>query len=168
MTQIDEPTAPEPAAAPDHAMPVDDQFRSLLEGLRTTLPGVQLIAAFLLTVPFYDHWDDLVHAERLAYYIAFGSALVSSLLLMAPSSHQRLRADSTGGVARRSSRHLAVAVRLTIVGTALFAVAITAVAYLVASFVLGVVAAVVSAVVIGAVAAWSWFYVPLVDFERDR
>lgn len=178
MTQIDEPTprttwdaSSNRATASDDGPEengVEDQFRSLLEGLRTTLPGVQLIAAFLLTVPFYVHWGDLARAERLAYYVAFGSALVSSLLLMAPSSHQRLRAETSGGVSRRSSRHLAVAVRLTIVGTVLFAVAITAVAYLVASFVLGTVAAVVSAVVVGLVGAWSWFYVPLVDFERDR
>jgi hypothetical protein len=167
MTQIAEATAaPTPDELPDN--PIEDQFRSLLEGLRTTLPGVQLIAAFLLTVPFYDHWDDLVHLERLAYYVAFGSALLSSLLLMAPSSHQRLRAESRGSVARHSTRHLAVAVRLTVIGTVLFAIAVTAVAYLVASFVLGSIAAAVSAIVVGAVGAWSWFYVPLVDFERDR
>lgn len=151
-----------------HLNDTEDQFRSLLEGLRTTLPGVQLIAAFLLTVPFYDHWEGLARNERIAYYLAFGSALVSSLLLMAPSSHQRLRAEASGGVTRRSPRHLQVAVRLTVAGTILFAVAITAVAYLVASFVLGTIAAVVAATVVGAVGAWSWFYVPMVDFERDR
>ncbi len=30
---------------------VDKEFRSLMEGLRTTLPGVQFIVAFLLTLP---------------------------------------------------------------------------------------------------------------------
>lgn len=159
-----EPSRPQETGPED----VDEQFRSLLEGLRTTLPGVQLIAAFLLTVPFYDPWDGLRRGERLAYYVAFGSALVSSMLLMAPSSHQRLRAETEGGVVRRSARHLAVAVRLTIAGTVLFAIAVTAVAYLVASFVLGPVAAVVAAAVVGAVGAWSWFYIPLVDFQRDE
>jgi hypothetical protein len=145
---------------------VDEEFRALLEGLRTTLPGVQLITAFLLTLPLYDRFQDLVHAERAAYYVAFGSALASSLLLMAPSSHQRLRANG-GRVARHSKHHLDVAVRLTVVGSALFAVALTASAYLVASLVLGTPTAVVVTVIVGAVGVWSWFYLPLVTFERD-
>src|SRR3546814_9832492 len=57
---------------------VDDQFRSLLEGLRTTLPGVQLITAFLLTLPLYDSFADLDRDERVAYYIAFVTALLRS------------------------------------------------------------------------------------------
>jgi hypothetical protein len=146
---------------------VDEQFRSLMEGLRTTLPGVQLIAAFLLTLPLYDRFEDLARQERVAYYLAFGSALVSSLLLMAPSSHQRVRAQR-GSVARHSRHHLAVAVRLTIVGSVLFAVAITASAFLVSSLVLGTPAAILVTTVVGAVGAWSWFYLPLVSFERDH
>jgi hypothetical protein len=146
---------------------VEEEFRSLLEGLRTTLPGVQLISAFLLTLPLYDHFDDLVRSERVAYYIAFVSALISSLLLMAPSSHQRLRSQH-GVVARHSRRHLQTAVRLTIVGTVAFAIAITAAAYLVSSVVLGTGAAIGVAGLVGAVAAWSWFYLPLVAFGRRR
>lgn len=145
---------------------VDEEFRSLLEGLRTTLPGVQLITAFLLTLPLYDRFSDLVHAERVAYYVAFGSALASSLLLMAPSSHQRVRAHH-GEVARHSRRHLVVAVRLTVVGSALFAVALTASAFLVSSLVLGTPAAIGVTTLVAAVGAWSWFYLPLITFERD-
>ena len=145
---------------------VDDQFRSLLEGLRTTLPGVQLITAFLLTLPLYERFEDLTTAENAAYYIAFVSALLSSLLLMAPSSHQRLRAPDHG-VTRRSPHHLQVAIWLTVAGTVGFAVAITAVAFLVSSIVLNTVAAIAVASLVAAVGAWSWFYVPLISFERE-
>jgi hypothetical protein len=147
---------------------VDEEFRALLEGLRTTLPGVQLIAAFLLTLPLYERFADLVHAERVAYYVAFGSALASSLLLMAPSSHQRVRAKGGRNVARHSPRHLAVAVQLTVVGSLLFALALTASAFLVSSLVLGTPTAVGVALAVAALCAWSWFYLPLVSFERDR
>lgn len=145
---------------------VEEEFRSLLEGLRTTLPGVQLITAFLLTLPLYDKFDELVRSERVAYYVAFVTALVSSLLLMAPSSHQRLR--SGDGVARRHRRHLRTAVHLTVVGTAGFAVAVTAAAYLVSSVVLGTPAAVGVTAIVAGVGLWSWFYVPLVQFHDDR
>jgi hypothetical protein len=151
---------------PEQHLDVEREFRSLLEGLRTTLPGVQFITAFLLTIPLYERFADLVRAERVAYYIAFGSALSSSLLLMAPSSHQRIRAQD-GRVARHSRRHLEVAVRLTVVGSALFAVALTASAFLVSSFVLGTPIAIGVTAFVAAVGAWSWFYLPLVTFARD-
>ena len=92
---------------------------------------------------------------------------MASLLLTAPSSHQRLRARDGEGVARRHRHHLDVAVRLTIVGSVLFAVAITAVAFLVSSIVLGTgwSLAVTAAIVV--TWAWSWYYLPLVTFRRD-
>ena len=151
--------------AVDEDEKVEDEFRSLLEGLRTTLPGVQLVTAFLLTVPMYDKYATLGHSERLAYYIAFASALMSSLLLTAPSSHQRLR--NRDGLARRNRRHLDAAVKITVAGSALFAVTITAVAFLVASIVLTTTVAVVVTVLVAATCLWSWYYLPLVSFRRD-
>ncbi len=146
---------------------VEQEFRSLLEGLRTTLPGVQLVSAFLLTLPLYDKFDDLVRAERVAYYVAFVSALVSSLLLMSPSSHQRLRAREDGVVTRQHRRHLEVAVRLTILGSISFGVALVAVAFLVSSVVLSTAAAVALATAVAVIGAWSWYYLPLVAFRKD-
>jgi hypothetical protein len=146
---------------------VDDEFRSLLEGLRTTLPGVQLIAGFLLIVPFQVSFSDLSTAERGAFHVAFVSALTGSMLLMAPSSHQRLRAKGGGRVARRTPHHVAIAVRLATAGSALFALALVAVAYLVASVVLNTAVAVVLTVVVAVVAAWSWFYLPLFAWADD-
>lgn len=146
---------------------VNEDFRSLMEGLRTTLPGVQIITAFLLTLPLQSHFEDLVTAERIAYYVAFASALISSLLLMAPSSHQRLRAAEQGTVARHSPHHLAVAVRVTNLGTTLFAVAMVAVAYLISSVLFVTPVAIAFTVLVAAVCAWTWFYQPLVAFDRE-
>lgn len=151
--------------ASDDSDQVEDEFRSLLEGLRTTLPGVQLVTAFLLTVPLYDKYDQLGHSERVAYYVAFGTALVASVLLTAPSSHQRLRAEH--GVSRRHRHHLDVAVHLTVLGSVLFAVALTAVAFLVSSVVVGSTWALVVTAGIALTLGWSWYYLPLVAFRRD-
>src|SRR3546814_11027841 len=94
---------------------VDDQFRSLLEGLRTTLPGVQLITAFLLTLPLYDSFADLDRDARVAYYIAFVTALLGTLLLMSTSSPQRLRYHHSSRHAPRSPQPLQVTVRLSVI-----------------------------------------------------
>ena len=153
-------------AVPTEDEKVEEEFRSLMEGLRTTLPGVQLATAFLLTMPMYDKYDTLVHSERMAYYIAFASSLVASLLLTAPSSHQRLRYGDDG-IPRRHRRHVNAAVKIAIVGSALFAVTITAVAYLVASVVLTTPIAIGLTVAVALACLWSWYYLPLVSFRRD-
>ena len=150
-----------------HDDQVEEEFRSLMEGLRTTLPGAQLVTAFLLTVPMYEKYDTLVRSERIAYYIAFGCAVLGTLLLMAPSSHQRLRSDDDG-VARRHQEHVQVAVRISVAGSLLFGVAMVAVAFLVTSIVLDTPMAVLAALVVALVGGWSWYYLPVVSFRRDR
>jgi hypothetical protein len=152
--------------APTHGEDVEEEFRSLMEGLRTTLPGAQLVTAFLLTVPLHEKWDELIRQERVAYYVAFATAVLGTLLLMAPSSHQRLRTGDDG-VARRHQRHVQAAVQIAVGGSLLLGVALVAVAFMVTSFVLGTPAAVVMTVAVAVSFLWSWYYLPLVAFEKD-
>jgi hypothetical protein len=84
---------------------------------------------------------------------------------MAPSSHQRLRSEE--GVSRRHRSHLDAAVRLTVIGSAAFAVAITSVAFMVSSIVLSTGLAIAVTAVTAGVCLWSWYYLPLVAFRRD-
>jgi hypothetical protein len=146
---------------------VDDEFRAVLEGLRTTLPGVQVLFAFLLILPFQPLFDDLTEPELKAFHIAFFGSAIASILLIAPSAHQRIRA-LISGVKRRSARHLRITVRITIAGTVIFAVALTAAVYLISSLVLTDTAAVVATIAVTALLGWSWFYVPLVTFADHR
>ncbi len=144
---------------------VDDEFRAVLEGLRTTLPGVQVLFAFLLTLPFQAPFAELATGEKYLFMAAFLGSAVSSILLIAPSAHQRVRAP-VSGVRRHSERHLAYAVRMTIAGTITFTAALTAAVYLVAIVVAGSVLAALTVSAIAALALWAWFYVPLVTFSR--
>ena len=144
---------------------VDDAFRAIMEGLRTTLPGVQVLFAFLLALPLQAAFPELSTSERTAYFAAFIGSALSSILLIAPSAHQRLRAPDTG-VHRRSPTHLRVAVWMTIAGTVLFAIALAAAVYLISSVVLASPIAAASTALIATLAAWAWFYVPIVTFRR--
>jgi hypothetical protein len=144
---------------------VDDQFRSLMEGLRTTLPGVQVLFAFLLVLPLQAEFTRINDAERLAYYVSFFGSAMASVLLIAPSAHQRLRAP-VDGVGRRSKRHLGVAVDLTIVGTIFFSIALAAAVFLISSLTLTDSLAIAATIAVAAVTAWSWFYLPIVAFRR--
>jgi len=143
---------------------VDDAFRAVMEGLRTTLPGVQVLFGFLLILPLQAPFEGLSTTARTAYYVAFFGSAIATILLVAPSAHQRVRAPITG-VRRRSERHLRFTVRMTIVGTVVFAISLTAAVFLVTLLVVTPLYAAIGAGVIALLASWSWFYVPLRVFE---
>ncbi len=146
---------------------VDEQFLSFMEGLRTTLPGVQVLFAFLLILPFQASFADITGLEKRVYYAAFVTAALATVLLIAPSVHQRMRASHTT-VARRHPDHLRAAVRIANLGTSLAVVALTASAYLASSIVFNNALAVAGAVVLAGVAGYSWFYLPLVAWKTPE
>ena len=146
---------------------IDDQFRALLEGLRTTIPGVMVLFSFLLILPLQASFADLSGANKVVFYVAFASAALASVLLISPSVHQRVRGPISG-IKRKSWSHVLYATKLAIVGTVFFLIAISAVVFLVSSLVITDPVAIAATVVISTVAAWAWFYVPLVTFRRDQ
>ncbi len=156
----------EPTEVEEVVEEVDDQFRALLEGLRTTLPGVQVLFAFLLVLPFQSSFSDLSTSEHAAFYIAFATSAVASVLLIAPSVHQRMRAP-IDGIRRRTRSHLHVANGIAIAGTIALFVALASVVFLVTSLVLDDTLAVLSVVIVAALTTWAWLYLPLVAFQRD-
>lgn len=143
---------------------VDAEFRALLAGLRTSLPGVQVLFAFLLTAPLQSTFSELTGSQQVVFAIAFYASGLSSILLISPSVHQRVRAPETG-IKRHSKRHLIIATWVTIAGSIAMGVAIAATAYLVSSLVLGVVFAAVSTALLVLALVWSWAYLPLVTFR---
>src|SRR5438309_6046704 len=89
----------------------DRELIELLNELRVALPGVQVLFAFLLIVPFSNGFPRMTSLQRDVYFVAFLCALVSAVLLIAPSIHHRLRFR-----AQYKEQLLLRANRLTIVG----------------------------------------------------
>lgn len=147
------------------AQDVDDQFRAVLEGLRTTIPGVMVLFSFLLILPLQSSFPEISASNTTVFYVAFTSAALSSVLLIAPSVHQRVRAPISG-IRRTSLEHVMAATKIAIVGTVLFLVSISAVVFLVSSLVFDDTFAVLATTVTTVVAGWAWFYVPLVRFRH--
>lgn len=80
------------------AEPVDEEERrrdrqmiELLQELRIALPGVQILFAFLLTVPFSVRFDKLTTFQRDTYYATLMATALSTACLIAPSAAHRLR-----------------------------------------------------------------------------
>jgi hypothetical protein len=55
------------------------------------LPGVQVLLAFLLTVPFTNRFDTLTEGERGVYFAAVTLTSLGIVLLMTPGIQHRLR-----------------------------------------------------------------------------
>jgi hypothetical protein len=144
----------------------DDLNRELIEllnELRVALPGVQVLFAFLLIVPFSNGWQRVTDTQRDVYFAAFLCAAASSAFLIAPSAIHRLR--FRGG---DKENLLLVGNRLAIVGTAFLAAGMAAVTYLITDTLFdGVWGAVVTALIAGLM-AWLWFGYPLLRMARKR
>ena len=69
----------------------DRQMVELLQELRVALPGVQILFAFLLTVPFSQRFADLTAFQRDVYYLTLIATALSAACLIAPSAAHRLR-----------------------------------------------------------------------------
>ena len=134
----------------------DRELIELLNELRVTLPGVQVLFAFLFAVPFARGWSRVTSFQRDVFVVAFLAAAVSTALLMAPSSYHRLRwrAEDKGRIVQ-------VGNTLTIAGMAFLAVALVAAVLLVMDVVLSLGAAVVASVAMGVVLAGVWYRLPL-------
>ena len=134
----------------------DRELIELLNELRVALPGVQVLFAFLLIVPFSNGFPKMTTVQRDIYFVAFSCATVSAALLIAPSIHHRLRFR-----ARNKEQLLLRANRLTIVGMAFLAVAMSAVAFVITDVLFKEPWASVSAAVAATAFAWIWYAVPL-------
>jgi hypothetical protein len=69
----------------------DRQMIELLNELRVALPGVQILFAFLLTVPFSQRFATLTAFQRDVYYVTLMATVLSTACLIAPSAAHRLR-----------------------------------------------------------------------------
>jgi cobalamin synthase len=69
----------------------DRQMVELLNELRIALPGVQILFAFLLTVPFSQRFSHVTDFQRNLFYATLLATAASAICLIAPTATHRLR-----------------------------------------------------------------------------
>jgi amino acid transporter len=141
----------------------DRELIELLNELRVALPGVQVLFAFLLTVPFSNGFPKLSRFDRDIYFVAFIATAVSTILLIAPSSYHRLRWRQ-----RDKERMLVISNYLTIAGLAALAVAISATVFVITDFVFDRAWASTFTAIVAALFLVFWYGLPLASAMRDR
>ena len=135
----------------------------LLNELRVALPGVQVLFAFLLAVPFANGFPKLGKLDRDIFFVAFIATAVSTVLLIAPSSYHRLRWRQ-----HDKERLLVTSNALTIAGLACLAIAITSVVFVITDFLFHRAWAAMFAALIAACFLLLWYGLPLVAAIQDR
>jgi hypothetical protein len=135
---------------------VNRELIELLNELRVALPGVQVLFAFLLFVPFSQGFAKITSLERYVYFASFACTSAATALLIAPSTYHRIRFRQ-----ENKERMLFTANRLTIAGTGLVALAITGVVFLVTDVLFHATwASIVTALNAGWF-GWFWYGLPL-------
>ena len=135
---------------------LDRNLGELLGELRVALPGVQVLFAFLLVVPFNARFTTLTSGQRHLYLASLLFAGVASALLIAPAAHHRIT------FRLQDKRYLVLtANRLAIVGLACLAAAMTTAISLVTDVVFGGATAIAASTAIGLLFVSLWYAMPL-------
>jgi Family of unknown function (DUF6328) len=69
---------------------LDRNLGELLQELRVALPGVQVLFAFLLAVPFSTRFKTIDSFEKNVYFATLLCTAVSAALLISPSAYHRV------------------------------------------------------------------------------
>jgi membrane protease YdiL (CAAX protease family) len=135
---------------------LDRNLMELLNEVRVALPGVQVLFAFLLAVPFQQRFTQTTSFQRDTYFIALALSLLASALLIAPTALHRLNFR-----ARDKKAIVFISNRLVIAGTGVLAVAMTAVMVLIADFIFSTPMTIATGIGSALVFTLLWLVLPL-------
>lgn len=139
-----------------HAERMDRNWDELMQELRVTQTGVQILSGFLLTLPFQDRFSDLSDVETAIYLIAVILAAIATVLIIAPVAYHRL-------LFRQQEKELLVQAgnRFARSGLLVLAFAVTTVIYLIFDVVLGTTAGIVAFAALFTLFLTCWVLLPL-------
>src|SRR5205085_5422772 len=108
---------------------IDRNLIELLNELRVALPGVQVLFAFLLVVPFQQRFGSVTDFQQTVYFVTLLLAATACALLIAPSAQHRVLFH-----AQEKRNLVAAANRLAIAGMARLALAMVGVLTLITDY----------------------------------
>ena len=136
------------------------QMGELLQEARIVLPGVQILFAFLLTVPFAARFEDVSSFQKTAFFVALLSSAASAVFLIAVPATHRLRFQQRDRPFIVASANAYLIVSLVLLGVGILAALVC-----LTDFLYGGVATLLWPGIIAVVLVALWFVRPLL---RDR
>jgi hypothetical protein len=134
---------------------LDRNWNELLQELRVTQTGTQILTGFLLTIPFQQRFGDLDDTQRTIYLALVAFAVLATILALAPVSLHRalFRQGAKPQIVRVTNRLLMGAlasVAVTLIGTAV----------LIFDVVVGLQAGIIAGAVTAVLTALAWLALP--------
>jgi hypothetical protein len=133
----------------------------LLYEFRVALPGVPVLFAFLLVVPFSQRFSVVTPLQIRVYFAVLLCTAVAAVLLIAPSTHHRLL-----WCQYTKEETLAAANWLSIGGMVFLVLAMTGAIFLITDVLFGGVAAAVATTALAVAFAWFWYGEPLLRLRE--
>ena len=142
---------------------IDRNLQEMLGELRVALPGVQVLFAFLLVVPFNQRFGQVTDFQKTLYLITLLFTTASSICLIAPTAHHRLE------FRKQHKEHIVQAGnRIVIAGLALLAIAMTGAVLFVTDVVYGRTTTIAAAGGVALAFAVIWYAIPLRRMAAER
>jgi len=135
---------------------LDRQLDQLLQELRIAMPGVQVLFAFLLTVPFNQRFAEVTGFQKNVYLVTLLCSALASAFFIAPTAYHRIMFRH-----RDKPELVRTATRFAVVGLTLLALAMTGAVLLVVDFLFEGATVVVAVAIVALAFAFLWFGLPL-------
>jgi hypothetical protein len=135
---------------------LDRNLQEMLGELRVALPGVQVLFAFLLVVPFNQRFADVTQFQKTVFFATLLCTTASTVCLIAPTTHHRLEF-------RQQDKHRIVHTgnRIVVLGLLLLAVAMTGAVLFVTDFLYGSTTTIIATAGVGVAFLLFWYAIPL-------
>jgi peptidoglycan/LPS O-acetylase OafA/YrhL len=135
---------------------LDRELIELLNELRVTLPGVQVLFAFLLIAPFSQQFDRVNDLQKYTYLAALTFTALGSAFLIAPTPYHRIRFRD-----QDKETMLRIANRLAIAGTLCVAIAMSCALFFVTDVLFSSPVPVLLTALVAGVIVTFWYALPL-------
>jgi len=135
---------------------LDRNLSELLQELRVALPGVQVLFAFLLAVPFQQNFTKITSFQERVYFATLLLTAISAVLLISPSAYHRMTFRM-----QQKDDLIFLANKLAIAGLGCLALAMTGAIMLITDVLFGGVATVVTSAATLLMFATFWYALPL-------
>jgi uncharacterized RDD family membrane protein YckC len=132
------------------------QMTELLNELRVAMPGVQVLFAFLLAVPFQQRFETVNAFQRDVYLVTLLAAATATAFFIAPSAYHRIAFQQ-----HEKARIIQMGTRQFICGLVALAVAMNGAVLLVTDVLFQAPTEIITTVGVGALFLWLWFGIGL-------
>lgn len=142
---------------------IDRNFTELLGGLRVALPGIQVLFAFLLILPFQQGYVKVTDFQEKVYFAVLICTAISLACLIATPIRHRI-------LFRRGDKQwiLFNSNKVVIVGFVFLAVASTGSILLISDFIYGSTTAAIATAAVALTFVWLWFVSPVLEHGREE